>query len=130
HIPDQAAEESFSVYDHPRVQVFKKTAAFDAAKVRKALDQGIVWEAVQHLTPLQATAAPQGLQLTANEEQLYQQTAAWSSGAVNESSWGSQMPLLAWFIVLELLGLLALPLTLIVFKHLADRGYVLSKAIG
>lgn len=40
-IPDQAAEESFSVFDHPRVQIFKKAASFDPVLVRQELGQGI-----------------------------------------------------------------------------------------
>jgi hypothetical protein len=33
-----AAEEAFSVYDHPPVWIFKKTAAFDLARARAVLD--------------------------------------------------------------------------------------------
>ena len=39
-IPDQAAEESFSVYDHPKVQIFRKTSAFDPDVLRQALERG------------------------------------------------------------------------------------------
>ncbi|MGE5464452.1 MAG: DUF2298 domain-containing protein [Syntrophothermus sp.] len=129
-IPDQNAEESFSVYDHPRVQVFKKTAAFDPEKVRRLLSEGIVWESVMHLTPLQATAAPNELMLTGRQEALYQRVAERSSTEVNERSWGSRYPLPAWFLVLELIGLLALPFTLTIFQRLVDRGYILSKVLG
>ncbi|MGE5252079.1 MAG: DUF2298 domain-containing protein, partial [Bacteroidota bacterium] len=129
-IPDQVAEESFSVYDHPRVQIFKKTAAFDAAKVQAELGQGIDWGSVIHLTPREASAAPGALMLTRGQEALYQRVAATSSANVNAGSWGSRWPVLAWFLVLELIGLLVLPLTLVAFRGLADRGYVFSKTAG
>jgi len=129
-IPDQSAEESFSVYDHPRVQIFKKTAAFDPAEIEKRLSNGIAWESVLQLTPRQASAAPQSLQLSADERLLYEKSAVWSSSEVSEKSWGSRFPVLAWFIVLEVIGLLTLPLTWMTFKNLSDRGYIFSKALG
>ena len=129
-IPDQGAEESFSVYDHPRVQIFQKTPAFDPAKVRQELRKGIVWESVLHLTPLQASATSKTLKLSAKEETLYQRVATGSSAEVNEGSWGMHLPVLAWFVGLELIGLIALPLTFIAFQSFADRGYIFSKAIG
>ncbi len=129
-IPDQMAEESFSVYDHPRVQIFKKTAAFDPTSLRQQLSKGIVWESILHLTPRQASTTQKMLQFSADEQALYQQTATWSSTEVSAGSWGGQIPVMAWFIVLQIIGLLVLPITLITFKHLADRGYIFSKAIG
>lgn len=129
-LPDQIAEESFTVYDHPRVQIFKKTAAFDSARVRQQLSQGIVWESVVHLTPRQATVSSKTLQFSREDQALYQRTATWSSSEVSEGSWGSRLPVLAWFVVLQIIGLLALPLTMVVFKRLTDRGYIFSKAIG
>ena len=129
-IPDQVAEESFSVYDHPRVQIFQKTAAFDPQKVRQELSSGIVWEDVVRLTPKEASSASKSLELSKKEETLYQRVATWSSAEVNEGSWGSRVPVLAWFLVLELIGLIALPLTFVAFRPSADRGFVFSKAIG
>lgn len=127
--PDQVAEESFSVYDHPRVQIFKKTAAFNADQVRQLLAQGLKAPVV-HLTPLEATMAPNGLMLSSDQRADYQQTAVWSSSEVNENSWGSHLPVVSWFIVLELIGFLTLPITLVIFKQFADRGYILGKAVG
>ncbi len=129
-IPDQSAEESFSVYDHPRVQVFKKTAAFNPEEARRLLGQGIVWENVVHLTPLQITKAPNQLMLTGEEQTRYKLAALSSSAEINQNSWGSRNPVLAWVLLLELIGLLALPLTLIAFGRLTDRGYIFSKAVG
>ncbi|MGZ9234719.1 MAG: DUF2298 domain-containing protein, partial [Anaerolineales bacterium] len=129
-IPDQSAEESFSVYDHPRVQIFRKTAAFNAELVRKQLGVRIVWESVIHLTPRQASETQKSLLLTKNEEALYQQTATWSSAEVNEASWGNRVPVLAWFVVIQFIGLIAFPLTFVVFKPFADRGYIFSKTLG
>jgi YYY domain-containing protein len=128
-IPDQVAEESFSVYDHPRVQIFKKTAAFSTEQVRQSLAQGLKAPVV-HLTPLEATVAPNGLMLTSGEQADYQQTAVWSSAEVNPDSWGSHLPVPAWFIVLELMGFIVLPITLVVFRRFVDRGYIWAKALG
>jgi hypothetical protein len=129
-IPDQSAEESFSVYDHPRVQIFQKTAAFDPESVRQKLSEGIAWDSVVRLTPRQASTTSKTLQLSTQEKTVYQQVATWSNAGVNERSWGNALPVLAWFIVLQIIGLIAFPLTFFVFRPFADRGYIFSKAIG
>jgi len=129
-IPDQSAEESFSVYDHPRVQIFQKTAAFDPELVRQKLNMGIRWESVAHLTPRQASTTFKSLELSGEEKGFYQQVATWSNAAVNEGSWGNRIPILAWFVVFQFIGLIAFPLSFLVFKPFADRGYIFSKAIG
>src|SRR5215207_1686181 len=129
-LPDQVAEESFSVYDHPRVQIFKKTAAFDPVTVSQQLSDGIVWESVVHLTAREASKSYKTLELSPDEQALYQRTAVWSNAEISEASWGSRLPIPAWFLVLQVIGWLALPITMLTFKNLADRGYIFSKAIG
>ena len=53
-----------------------------------------------------------------------------SSDYVTERSWGSRVPVLAWVLTLQAIGLLALPITLRACRGLADGGYVFGKAIG
>lgn len=128
-LPDQSAEESFSVYDHPRVQIFRKTAAFDPIALKQQLGDGIAWASVLRLTPRQATVAPTALQFSADVQAQYERAAA-ETGAMSEESWGSRVPVVAWFLVFELLGLAALPITLMTFRRMVDRGYIFSKALG
>lgn len=129
-LPDQGAEEAFSVYDHPRVLIFKKTADFDPQSLTQQLGEGINWSGVLQTTPKQGTVAPDGLLLTPTEQEQYQQASLTSSSYVNAESWGSRHPLTAWVLVLVLIGLLALPLTLTVFRNLADRGWLFSRGLG
>lgn len=129
-IPDQAAEESFTVYDHPEVQIFRKTAAFDPGRVRQELAQGVSWDSVLHLTPLQVTQAPTGLMLSTADEDQYQRAAVWSSAEVSANSWGGRVPALAWILMLFAIGMLTVPITWLAFRNLSDRGYIFSKSIG
>jgi hypothetical protein len=48
--PDQGAEEAFSVYDHPRVRIFRKTEAWSPARARALLDQ-VEWDEIPRLRP-------------------------------------------------------------------------------
>jgi len=87
---------------------------------------GASWDTVWHPHPDEM----QSLQLSADEQLLYEKAAVWSSSEVSEKSWGSRFPVLAWFIVLEVISMLALPLTWMTFRNLSDRGYIFSKALG
>ena len=53
------AEEAFSVYDHPRVLVFRKTPAFSRQRLEEALGSVDVGKAETGLSPRQATTTPQ-----------------------------------------------------------------------
>lgn len=56
----QFADEAFSVYDHPKVLIFKKTADYKSEAVREILGQ-VDLAKVVHLTPYQAARFPSGL---------------------------------------------------------------------
>jgi hypothetical protein len=55
------ADEAFSVYDHPRVLIFRKTDAYSRQLVDNALGRVDVEGALHGLTPVQATGAPDDL---------------------------------------------------------------------
>ncbi|MEE8163233.1 MAG: hypothetical protein V3T92_04370, partial [Anaerolineae bacterium] len=40
------------------------------------------------------------------------------------------VPVLIWWLIVEILGLAALPLTYRLFKNLPDRGYAFGKPLG
>ncbi len=49
--PDDEAEEAFTVYDHPRVFIFKKTASFSSEEIRKELLSALGQEKKTSLEP-------------------------------------------------------------------------------
>jgi hypothetical protein len=49
-LPDGWAEEAFTVYDHPRVRVFRKTAGWDPAAARRLLGE-VDWSAIDLRPP-------------------------------------------------------------------------------
>ncbi len=52
-----AAEEAFSVYDHPPVWIFKKQSGFDTAQVQQVLSS-VDLSQVQNQSPRDATGSP------------------------------------------------------------------------
>ena len=119
------ADESFSVYDHPLGLVFRNVERLDAESIRRAIE-GAVGEGVPLETQRGRTV---GLLLPPEEAAAQQRGGTWSE-IVDVGSWANRLPILAWLALIEGVSLLAIPVSFVLFWPLADRGYLLAKALG
>ena len=128
---DQFAEEAFTVYDHPKVMVFKKTQAYDSQKVQNILG-AIDFSKVVRVPPMQAPSRPANLMLPAERLTEQQNGGTWSE-IFNVDALYNRFPALAvilWYLSLSILGLLIYPLLRLAFPGLADRAYPLARTAG
>ena len=120
------ADESFSVYDHPKVLIFQNVERYDAETIRSA---------IEHATPLDTSRGTPadgevvGLMMSPQDAAAQRQGGTWTD-IVRPGSWTHRLPVLAWLVVIEGIALLALPVTFFVFRPLPDRGYLFSKLVG
>jgi YYY domain-containing protein len=125
-IPDQGAEEAFTVYDHPKVTILKKTPAYASEDVQATLAAAAPESAV-HLTP--AEAGKNGLIMRPEEREIQQSGGTWTS-LFNPDSFSNRFPAISWLLMLELVSLALLPLAVVIFRHLPDGGYLLTKPLA
>ena len=125
-INDDSAEEMFSVYDHPKVLIFEKTADYSPARTREIL--GSV--SLDNVLPMKSADASYNGLLLSNADRATEEAGGTWSEMYDRGSLTNRFPTLSWWLVLELMGLLALPLTWRVFSRFSDRGYGLSKTLG
>ncbi len=127
-INDDNAEEAFTVYDHPKVLIFKKSARYSNANTEKLFNSVDLTE-VYRFTPLQATQNKTALTLTPSDWDAQMRGGTWSE-IFQPDDWINRIPVLGWLAMIEILGWLAFPLAFLVFNALADRGYIFAKAFG
>lgn len=127
-IADDDAEEIFTVYDHPKVFIFKKNGRYDPSKT-SALFNSIDLNEVYRFTPLQTTQAKTALLLTPQESQVQVRGGTWRD-IFDPDDLVNRIPVMAWLVMVEILGLLAFPIAFIAFRALTDRGYIFAKALG
>ncbi|RLC91889.1 MAG: hypothetical protein DRI79_01810 [Chloroflexi bacterium] len=130
HLPP--AEEAFSVYDHPRVLIFRKMESYSRQRVEEVLGGIDVTRALHGLTPRQATAAPDLLEFDPQTWAEQQAGGTWSEMFHRDSLLNRHPGLaaIAWWIIVTLLGWLAFPLLLVALPRLRDRGYGLARVLG
>ncbi len=139
--PDDRADESFTLYDHPHVYLFKRDDARLAPdELVRRLDEGIA--RVQMRTPATANRPPTHAARAAAVPKVpaavkelpavinanigkTQARPMFLLGKLNSFTAG-----LAWLLLLELIGLVAIPLCLHVFPKLPDVGLGLAKITG
>ncbi|CAG0973141.1 hypothetical protein ANAEL_01292 [Anaerolineales bacterium] len=126
--PDQWADESFTVYDHPKVMVFKKTQDFSIEKVSAQLNE-VNLDEVFFQTPAEYTKAPTAMRLPKDRLEAQRNSGDWSAVFnrnsllnVNQTVGG-----IVWYLFIFLLGLAIFPLVFLVFTWLPDRGYPLMR---
>jgi hypothetical protein len=130
-INDQFSEEAFTVYDHTKVFVFKKSEDYDPENVRSILG-AVDLTKVIHITPKQADSYPGNLMLPPNRLAGQRAGGTWSDYFNPEALQNRFQPVgvLLWYFSLALVGLMAYPLVRYALPGLADRGYPLSRITG
>lgn len=137
-ISDQLAEEAFTVYDHPKVLVFKRSPDFDSGQVRRLLGEVDITH-VENVLPKDARAGATGqrgasgdLMLPESQWQEQQQSGTWSelfpaAALINRSQ---ILAVLIWWLFVGALGLAMFPWVRVAFSGLHDWGYPVSRTMG
>jgi YYY domain-containing protein len=131
-INDQFSEEAFTVYDHPKVFIFKKTETYNPELVAEIFSQ-VDLNKVVHLTPKQAgSRILPDLHLPAARWEQQRAGGTWSE-IFRTDSWINASPgvtLFAWYAALIVLGLVSFPLVRLALPGLADEGYAFARLGG
>jgi YYY domain-containing protein len=130
-INDQMAEEAFTVYDHPKVLIFEKTASFSREAVFNLLGEVDV-SSVDKSPPGKLGRVAANLMLSEEAFERQKETGTWAKIFNRESLLNRFHPLTAliWWLVVALIGLLAFPLAKTIFSGLADGGYPIARLLG
>lgn len=125
---DDRAEEMFTVYDHPRVLLFRKTHDFSERRVRQILLAAIPqapptiadWEKWprSHRKVSAPVRPPRRADLESRQ------------GNVEPRDVGSVQAALTWYLALLVLGLAAMPIAFSLFPRLSDRGFGFARVLG
>ncbi|RME87196.1 MAG: phospholipid carrier-dependent glycosyltransferase, partial [Anaerolineae bacterium] len=129
-VNDQFAEEAFTVYDHPKVLIFKKRPDYDPERVAAILG-AVDLSRVVHLTPRRA-ASYKDLMLPPRLLEIQRAGGTWSE-LFNRDALHNRYPvlgLLLWYLTVFVLGLAAYPLVRLALPGLADGGYPLARSVG
>jgi YYY domain-containing protein len=134
-IPDQSAEEAFTVYDHPKVTIFRKTDEWDRDRALVLLRPEL-GNAATYAPPDEASRNALQLQPA---DYATQQAGGDSSdlfgvktaiGEFSPETIFRKYPAISWYVALQLMALAGLPLVVCLLRGLPDRGYPLSKPLG
>jgi YYY domain-containing protein len=116
------ADESFTVYDHPRVRIFRKVEPLSTGEIRERLLWGIQQPWVPERYPPEPTLRldrPVG-------EIASTRDAGWNTFAAAHGV----AAIVVWLLVIELLALAMLPLAATVLRRSPDRGAFSARLLG
>ena len=125
-IDDRAAEEAFSVYDHPTVSIYARRGAETTADIRRELGSVDLRGVVQALPK---DAVTRRTDLTPAEQARLGAEAGWPAQFRERPLRGAGAAA-AWFAAVWLAGLLVWPLVWLALRRLPDRGYAAARVLG
>lgn len=112
HFDDDLADESFTVYDHPKAMVFQNTGRLSAEELRNRIINPYAF-------------AP----LMSREEMMEMDAASTHTGTAASSD-SSLWAFIVWLTVFELLSCALAPVIAYALPNFPDKGYGLSKVLG
>ena len=132
-----AAEEAFSVYDHPRVLIFAKSPAYSRETAERLLPESLLaavrWTTARGVGAVERLGAATDRLLMDARTQIVQRLGGTWSRIFDRQALQNRSDVVAaltWWLLVEGLGWLVYPVVHSAFPALRDRGYGLSKIIG
>ena len=107
-------------YDHPQILLFRN--------VERQPDSVLLGQLVGGRSS-QIPGNEVGLLLSDEDKTKQRNGGTWSE-LFDRDSWTNRFPVLAWLLAIELIYLLALPLSVFIFRPLPDRGIILARVLG
>ncbi len=149
-INDDHADESFTVYDHPKVYIFKKTQTLSDAELHGLFEASTQapWVVLRHPKPSDLpkqqagegdgalTSATAGNVNYDGKKSLFLDTPVDQLPVIDDIGWNKPandqqwFGVILWLVLAQILGLVGLPLAMRVGSRLPDKGYILAKPIG
>ena len=121
-LDDRTADESFTVYDHPHVRIYRKVDALPAEEIR----QRLLWGASQPWYPMRDAPSKTLMLGHPASETPITEDAAWNSLAVEHAP----VAIVFWLLAVELLGLAVLPVAAVALRRSPERGAFSARLIG
>ncbi|GAK50212.1 glycosyl transferase family 39 [Candidatus Moduliflexus flocculans] len=126
---DDFADESFSVYEHPKTILFQKVREMTQNELAALIINAPLVQNPEMLRK-RLLAFPRD----ENDERQLAQPRLPAQGALSRLSEGTPsfqwMAVLIWWGTVELLSIIAFPLTCLIFGNLTDKGYAAAKVCG
>ena len=126
------ADESFSVYDHPKLLLFYNVDQLDSETIYDRILESSVGfpTGLPNATiPVPESQQSRQLMLTAEQSEDRQSGGTWTD-IINPDRRSGWLSVLIWLAVVQVAALIAFPLSFYVFRPLADRGWLFSKGLG
>jgi YYY domain-containing protein len=133
---DDTAEEAWTVYDHPRVFVFRKTSAYDPAHTAAILNSVDLDSAVRAIAgdakgrpvrlPLPDGGGPSG----GSAAGLGGDASSYDPAPRDFFSRNQPLAVVIWWALIALIGWAAFPLLWVLLPGLPDRAYPLARTFG
>ena len=130
-INTQFAEEAFTVYDHPKVFIFKKSEDFSLETIISTLST-VDLDQVLNVTPQEAEQRPGILNLPDEIWDSQKSTGTWAD-LFNYDALQNRYPFISvsiWYIGITILGWMVYPFVRIAFKGLDRKGWPILRIAG
>ncbi len=135
---DDSAEEAWTVYDHPRVFIFKKTERYDPARTAAILD-GVDLDGALRVIAKDARGRPVRIPKPDSRAWDNPNNGGGSNGSTSTDTGSARtdvysrfqpLAVLVWWALMLVTGWVAFPALYTLFPGLPDRGYPLAKTFG
>ncbi len=130
-INTQFAEEAFTVYDHPKVFIFKKSEDFSSGTIINKLST-VDLDQVLNVPPQEAEQRPGILNLSDEIWDFQKSTGTWAD-LFNYDAPQNKYPFISvsvWYIGITILGWIVYPIVRIAFKGLDTKGWPILRIAG
>jgi YYY domain-containing protein len=123
---DSRAQEDFTVYDHPVVEIWAKESNYSSASLRQLLG-AVPLDRVVNVRPIDGG---KGALLESPTEEQAQETAGTWRSLFRRNDLANRIPIFIWLLAAESIALSSLPLLWRTLPFLPDRGFGASKILG